>query len=208
MKTEVIMRIWLLNEIVKQKSKSWFFCATDIINIWNKIRRKEWLLDFNFSQFINWLWVKEFINELKLQYWEVIIKWWRWRNSKTWVHPLLFIDIALALSPKFKIEVYKWLEDNLLRFRNENWDNYKLMSWWLWINTKDKTRFWEEIKNIVNNIKIICGVQNWELANEDQLKKRDNIQRDISLACDIFSDNKKATDFVFNKYLSISNINS
>jgi hypothetical protein len=208
MKTEVIMRIWLLNEIVEQKSKSWFFCATDIINIWNKIRRKEWLLDFNFSQFINWLWVKEFINELKLQYWEVIIKWWRWRNSKTWVHPLLFIDIALALSPKFKIEVYKWLEDNLLRFRNENWDNYKLMSWWLWINTKDKTRFWEEIKNIVNNIKIICGVQNWELANEDQLKKRDNIQRDISLACDIFSDNKKATDFVFNKYLSISNINS
>ena len=49
------------------------------------------------------------------------------RGQHLWVHPLLFIDMALWLNPKLKLEVYEWLFDKLLMYRNDSGDSFKRM---------------------------------------------------------------------------------
>ena len=44
------------------------------------------------------------------------------------MHPYLFIDFAMWLNPKFKYNVIQFVYDQLIRFRHEAGDNYKVMS--------------------------------------------------------------------------------
>ena len=105
MKTEVVMKRKLFGQEISQKSKSEFFSATDLVRAGNKRRIEHELPPFDLSQ---WLQTKkEFINALKDQYGKVLISGC---GHHTWVHPLLFIDIALAINPQLKIEVYKTIK--------------------------------------------------------------------------------------------------
>ena len=120
MKTEVIMRRELFGMEVRQKSKSEFFSATDLVragNHWRAVNNKPF---FNLTAWLKTKSTSEFIAELEKEYGSAISK-----GSKTWVHPFLFIDLALAISPKLKIEAYTWLYDQLLSNRNDSGDSYK-----------------------------------------------------------------------------------
>ena len=185
--TEVVMQRKLFNCDIAQKSKSEFFSATDLVRAGNQWRRLNNLADFNLS-----LWLKnkttiEFINELKAVYGKPLIKG-RGRKAHTWVHPYLFIDLALAISPKLKIETYSWLYDYLLRYRNESGDSFKKMAGALYMQFTNKRAFSKYMAEVSKQIKFVCGVSkwdDWQKADASVLAKRNKIHENIALLADV-----------------------
>lgn len=191
MKTEVLMKRDLFGYPVEQKSKSEFLSATGLIKAGNLWRRQNGIPDFNFTAYLSSKGTKEFIQELEKEY-GIVIEKGKAKKSKTFVHPLLFVDIALAISPKLKIETYKWLYDNLLKFRNDSGDSYKKMTGALYQRTPDKHLFHRYITRVAKQIQEACGVSCWEEANEAQLKQRDRIHENISLLCNVLNNREEA----------------
>lgn len=187
MKTEVIMKRELFGIEVNQKSKSEFFSATDLVKAGNKWRIGHDMPPFNFSMWLKSKSTVEFIAELKEEYGNAIF-----RGKKTWVHPFLFIDLALAISPKLKIEAYKWIFDQLLANRNASGNSYKQMCGSLYAHHGNKREFHKFVSVIAKRIKEKCEVNDWQNANEAQLKKRDQIHHDISLLANAMNNNNEA----------------
>ncbi len=106
---------------------------------------------FNLSMFLKNEKTKDFISMLEEDYGTVITKG-RGRNSSTWVHPFLFIDIALAISPKLKIQAYEWLYDELLKYRNTSGDSYKKMCGAIACNTSAR-ELTSTIQDVARSIK-------------------------------------------------------
>lgn len=191
MKTAVHMKRELFGCEVEQNSKTEMFNATSLAKAGNKWRAMNGLSDFNLSQWLKSKGTVEFIAALKEKHGDVL-KIGRGRNGSTWIHPLLFIDMALAISPSLKIEVYEWLFDNLLKYRNESGDSYKRMAGALFMNASDKTYYHKYIQDVAQKIKLACNVNDWQSATEDQLKKRDKIHDAITLLCDVLRNNDEA----------------
>lgn len=187
MKTEVEVKRKLFGCEITQKSKSEFFSATELVSAGNKWRSNEGITNFNLAQYLKLKNVSEFINELDSKYGKSVVKG-RGRSSQTWVHPLLFIDIALAINPRLKVEVYEWLFDNLIKFRNDSGDSYKEMSAAIWQRYQNKREFPKYIADVARRIKQSCGVDDWNTATESQLKQRDLIHHSIKLLSKVLTD--------------------
>ena len=127
----------------------------------------------------------------------------RGRGSHTWFHPLLFIDMALSISPTLKIEAYEWLFDNLIRYRNEGGDSYKRMCGALFVRTTRKTAFPLYISSVAKQIKLACGVVDWEHASQQQLEKRKKLHNDIELLSEVLNNNDEAVRLAILKSGSI-----
>lgn len=183
----------LFDVSIKQQSGGGFFSATDLVNAGNKWRLHNDKSLFNLSMYLKSKSFCEFKDEMESKYGNVIING-RGRNSATWVHPLIFIDIALAINPKLKIEVYEWLFDNLIKFRNDSGDSYKEMCAALYIRFKNKSEFHNYIINVANRIKKSLGVSDWQKASEEELRKRDLIHISIKLLCNVLNDTDKAVE--------------
>jgi hypothetical protein len=193
METEVLMKRDFMGGEVRQKSKSSFLSATDLISIGNEWRRSNGLNDFNLSQWFETKNNKEFISQMEKQFGVCVMKG-RGRSSITWVHPYIFLDLALSLNPQFKIEVYGWIQDNLLKYRNDSGDSYKKMTGALWLSIENKSKFKDELVYIANRIKIECDVTDWNEATEQQLKLRDKIHEYIALLSDIIRERENLID--------------
>jgi len=198
MTTEVIMKRELMGGEISQKSKTELFSATDLLKIGNKHRMLNGMQPFHFQVWLRNNSTQDFIKELKKQYKDVYIPG-RGRGKHTWVHPFLFIDLALSLSPTLKIEVYKWLYDFLLKYRNDSGDSYKRMAGALYFNQSNKSEYPKYICDVAKKIKEACGVDDWQKATEKQLEKRDNIHNNISLLCDVLKSNDKAVEYAIKK---------
>lgn len=48
-------------------------------------------------------------------------------NAGTWMHPILFVDFAMWINPKFKYDVIKFVYDEMIKFRNLAGDAYPSM---------------------------------------------------------------------------------
>jgi hypothetical protein len=94
----------LFGHLISQNSKTEFFSATDLVKAGNQWRARQGLDHFNNSEWFRLKSTMEFVAELESKYTKVKISG-KGRGKHTWVHPLLFIDLALAISPKLKIEV-------------------------------------------------------------------------------------------------------
>ncbi len=186
MKTQVLMKRELFGSEIKQQSKTGFFSATDLARAGNKWRFSRNLSSFNLSLFLKSKSALEFIEELNNKY-DIVLSKGRGRNSQTWVHPLLFIDIALAINPKLKVEIYEWLFDNLIKYRNDSGDSYKEMSAAIWQRFQNKREFPKYITKIANYIRKSCGVDNWNNASEKQLKLRDKIHYSIKTLTNVLT---------------------
>lgn len=191
MQTQVLMKRELFGCEISQQSKSEFFSATELVNAGNKWRLANGFKEFNLSQYIKSNSFVEFKTELENKY-GCVLSSSRGRNSNTWVHPLLFIDIALAINPKLKIEVYEWLFDNLIKFRNDSGDSYKEMSAAIYVRFSNKREFPNYIQKVANYIKSELKVDDWQKATEEQLKKRDIIHNSIRLLCNVLNDTNQA----------------
>jgi len=204
MKTQVIMKRDLFGEQIQQQSKTEFFSANDLVRAGNKWRIANGLPAFNLQEWFRRKSSKEFINELQNKYGKVKIAG-RGRNSNTWVHPLLFIDIALAINPKLKIEVYEWLFYNLIKFRNNSGDSYKEMAGALWVRCKNKRQFSKYIQNVALQVKNACGVTDWETATEEQLRKRDLIHNSIKTLANVLSNPDDAVRLGIKEHINLHN---
>lgn len=192
MQTAVIMKRELFGSEISQNSKNLFFSATDLVKAGNVWRSSNKMPLFNMSEWLRNDSTIEFMKELEKQF-PIIKVSGRGRGSHTWVHPLLFIDMALAISPTLKVEVYKWLYDNLIGFRNESGDSYKEMCGALFVHSKRKDMFAKNITELVIRIKHSCNVKgDWEHATEAQLALRDTMHKNIKLIANLTRDNNTA----------------
>ena len=191
MKTAVVMKRELFGVEISQQSKTEFFSATELISAGNKWRIANGYSAFNLSQYLKSSSFIEFKTELEKKYGNVMSVG-RGRNGQTWVHPLLFIDIALAINSKLKIEVYEWLFDNLIKFRNDSGDSYKQMSAAIYLRYTNKRDFHNYIQKVANYIKAELKVDDWQKATEEQLKKRDTIHNSIRLLCNVLNNTNQA----------------
>ena len=187
MKTEVIMKRELFGQGISQKSQSEFFSATDLVKAGDKWRLANGLKAFNLSQYLKGSKAMEFIAEVESKYSKSVITG-RGSKAHTWVHPLIFIDIALAINPKLKVEVYEWLFDQLIKYRNDSGDSYKEMSAALFTRIGNVREFTTIIGKVALLIKESIGVKDWQTATEYQLKQRDNIHISIKLLCRVLTD--------------------
>lgn len=185
------MKRELFGHEISQQSKTEFFSATELVNAGNKWRNDNNLSDFNLSQYLKSNSFVEFREELEKKYGNVVTSS-RGRNSNTWVHPLIFIDIALSINAKLKVEVYEWLFDNLIKFRNDSGDSYKEMSAAIYARFGNKRDFPIYIQKVANYIKTELKVNDWQTATEYQLKKRDTIHNSIRLLCNVLNDPNQA----------------
>ena len=192
MKTQVIMIRELLGYDIRQQSKTEFFSATDLAKAGNVFRFKEGRAMFNMSTWLKSESTKLFIAELEASFDCEAVDITRGRNGCTWVHPLLFIDMALAISPKLKIEIYSWVMDELLKHRNNSGDTYKAMCGALYVRHGDKQTYPNMITSLARDIKSACGVTDWQAATEEQLKRREKIHYDISLLSSALNNNEEA----------------
>lgn len=188
METEVIMSRELFNREIRQKSKTEYFCASDLVNAGNAWRLANGKKLFNYSQWLKSPNTQDFIKALEIDIGAKAIIKGKQKNSLSWIHPFLFIDLALAISPELKVEAYKWLYDNLLKYRNQSGDSYKKMCGALFLTQSNKTLYQEELKKLANRIKVECGVNDWEHATEEQLTLRNRIHDNIALLSDIIKD--------------------
>lgn len=191
MKTAVVMRRALLGGEISQNSKTEMLSATDLAKVGNKWRIANGLEPFSMKSWLNNKGTKEFIAELEARYGEVK-KNARGKGSHTWMHPLLFIDMALAISPKIKIETYEWMFDQLIKSRNESGDSYKAMCGAMYVRARSKTNFYQYVQEVARKIKQACQVADWNSATESQLKLRDKLHNDIALLADVLNNNDEA----------------
>ena len=198
MKTEVEMKRELFGCEITQKSKSEFFSSTDLVRAGNLWRGLNSLSTFNVTAWFGNKSTKEFIEEIEKKHGKALIKG-RGKGSHTWVHPLLFIDLALSISPKLKIEVYEWLFDHLIRERNNSGDSYKTMCGNLYVRHGHKKTFPKYISDLAIKIKRKCRVLDWQKATESELKLRDKIHYDIALLSDVLNNNEEAVRIAFNR---------
>lgn len=203
MKTAVLMKRELFGHEVEQNSKTEMFNATSLAKAGNRWRMINNLSEFNLAQWIKSKGTQEFISALEKKHGEVLKTGGRGRNGATWVHPLLFIDLALAISPTLKIEVYEWLFDNLLKFRNESGDSYRKMVGALFQNITDKTTAVDYVQDVARKIRLACNVDDWQTATEAQLSKRDKIHEAITLLCDVLRNNDDAVRIALVKAVQI-----
>jgi hypothetical protein len=132
MKTAVIMQRQNMNGLsIRQNSKNQFFNATDLVEAYNlktgDLKRIQNYLDNEATKrFMVALAQAENDNNSKESNLNNgLIETKRGKYGGTWMHPYLFIDLAMWLSPEFKVTVIRWVYDNLIKLRNEAGDSFK-----------------------------------------------------------------------------------
>lgn len=173
---------------IKQRNTDEYFSATDLVRAGNKYRLNNGMDKFNLTSWRKSNSTSEFIKTLEVEIGKPAIILGRGKNHETWVHPFLFIDLALSISPVLKVKVYRWVYDNLIKYRNSSGDSYKKMCGALYITQSNKSKYEEEIKKLALRIQKEVGINNWQEASQEQLKLRDKIHENIALLSDIIRD--------------------
>lgn len=186
MKTAVIMKRELLGSVIRQDSKTCMFNAGDLHTVGNISRANKGLPEKQMAQYFTLDSTKELIDQLFFIEGveeELIKKSRRGKDGGTWVHPIVFVDMAMWYSAEVRVHVLKWVVDGLISFRNESGDSYKAM--WRELNehygdtiTK-KPILYRQISSKINEACGIGGDRNWQTATEAQLKLRDRIHNNI-----------------------------
>lgn len=126
MKTNVVMIRPMGQFSVSQRTKDGMFNATDLLKQWNGVRTNP---QRDLSKFWESSKVNEFLQALvdegilttpKQGYLKR-----EGRYGGTWMHPYLFIKFAMWISPKFEVQVIRFVYDQLIKYRHEAGDNFK-----------------------------------------------------------------------------------
>lgn len=192
MKTTKIMERPFYGSIIRQNHHTGYLSLKDLHELGNQVRRDRGLSSKNHADYFQTKETKEFLFFVAIEEGLSIdqlkdVK--KGRNGETWLHPLVFLDIATWYNPQFKVKVLKWFYDNLLMFRDNSGDSFKSMNIAL-----DKQFNMNSLKYIVvaNRIANACGIyereKRWEKATTEQLELRDKIQNNIALLADMSND--------------------
>lgn len=174
--TQILLRPF--NKGVIQQRTDGFFNAHSLTNMYNaetgNLKHP--------SNFLRNDSTKEFIAELSkhtgLSTEELFTKP---RQQSCWMHPLLFLDFAMWVSPDFKLKVLLWLQDNLIEFRNQSGDYYIEMTQTIsdtyqkWAGKKANALIFIKEANFLNELMGIESNTRNEL-NEKQLSDLNKLQ--------------------------------
>jgi len=211
MKTSVIMQREMGGLSIRQDTKNSFFNATDLIKLYN-LKNNEFKRIESYSandstkRFMDALAKDEVLNSKNSCYLEnglMLTK--RGKNGGTWMHPYLFIDFAMWLSPEFKVTVIRWVYDNLIKLRHEAGDSFKDVNEALFEkypnSSPDVYRHEASMINYLSFGSYSTGQRN--LANEDQLNLLKRLQKaDIKLIKEGKSFYERQQELIkFKKYL-------
>lgn len=135
MKQNVVMIRKMGNFDVSQRTKDGMFNGTLLLSQWNKSIGANGRKGKRVDDFLNLESTKQFLNALNEdilntenpRYLKTHISD-RGKNGGTWMNPLLFIDFAMWLNPRFKVNVLKFVYDELIKQRNDAGDNYISLS--------------------------------------------------------------------------------
>lgn len=133
MTTNQVVKRKFMNSEVSQRTNDSYFNATELLQIYNdktnsSRRFKDFWENKNTQEFVKEL-EKElgFLNGDNSAHSETY-KTTRGKGGSTWMHPYLYVKFAMWLSPKFELQIIKWVYDNLIEFRNTAGVDYKEMS--------------------------------------------------------------------------------
>lgn len=171
---------------VVQRTKDSMFNATQLLKQWNKYSGQKKMM----SHFLENISTKEFIkvleNDNDTSYRNSVIMKSRANkgiNAGTWMHPYLFIDFAMWLNPKFKLEVIKFVYDQLIEFRHSAGDMYRGLTNSL---MKFKDVNYSQVAKGLNWItfdKHESGIR--QVASQNQLKELTDLQKKLAFAIDM-----------------------
>lgn len=183
MKTAQIMSRPLLDGTIRQNHKTRWFNATDLLKLANRKNEQLGKPVKKIAHYFENDSTKEFMEEImEKESLTLVYSSKKGKNGGTWVHPLLLIDIAMWLSPEFKYNAMKWLEDELINKRDESGESYKKMAHSIaQYMGNDIARVGIAIPKIAKAIKTNLNVSDWNSTTEENLKKRDEIQKNISI---------------------------
>jgi hypothetical protein len=130
MKTTQLMKRDFGGSQITQRTSDRFFNATELLSIYNQSNETQ----RRFKDFWENQNTQAFLNELELDILNghnsphlKTHETSRGRGGATWLHPYLFVKFAMWLSPKFELQIIKWVYDNLIDFRTQAGDYYKEM---------------------------------------------------------------------------------
>lgn len=187
--------------IIRQRTKDSFFALNDIILLCDHwlFTQKNTIKRFDIHQYFRLNSTKDFMEELNKNInGQSLIK--GVKNKTGWVHPFLMLDILLWANPKFKVEVYSWLNDYLIQNRINSGDSYVRMCGVLYRYSKQKSQFNVAIRMISKQIKDFIGVSEWNKASQEQLKRRDELQNFIADLAETLQNSKEAVRLGFVNY--------
>jgi hypothetical protein len=190
MKTVVILQRPMNGLQIRQNSGNQFFNATDLIDLYNKQKGEEkriqhYLDNESTKRFLIALAAAENQNSRNSGDFENgLLETKRGKNGGTWMHPYLFIDFAMWLSPEFKVTVIRWVYDNLIKLRHAAGDSFKEVNEAIFETAPASPPFiYANEAKMINKLVFgnpDAGQRNF--ANEDQLALLKSLQRaDIKL---------------------------
>jgi len=183
MKTAQIMQRPILDGKVRQNHKNGWFNANDLLDIHNRKAKQIGKPTKKINAYTVNSTSMEFFEEIMNQ--ESITSVYsskKGKNGGTWMHPLVFVDFAMWVSSEFKYFAMQWLSDELLKNRDESGESYKKMASAVSIYMGDDlARAGTAIPKIARAIKNNLCVEDWNNTTEENLKKRDEIQKNISI---------------------------
>lgn len=114
---------------VLQRTKDGMFNATALLNQWNraagmKKEMNDYLRLQSTHDFLSALQSEFDFKDGNSPYLTSRGKY----SGGTWMTPLLFIDFAMWLNPKFKVQVLKFVYDELIKCRTADGDNYNVLA--------------------------------------------------------------------------------
>lgn len=180
---------------VTQRTQDGMFNATELLKQWNKKSGQQKQVGHYFEIQPT----KEFINavldeENKCRYNDKISLSGIYTskrglmNGGTWMHPLLFIDFAMWLNPTFKVQVLKFVYDELIKYRNDAGDAYREMSSAIAkiVPKKELPVSIPKVAEAINHISF--GQHEKEIRNrqgEEPMKDLVNLEKEITLLINV-----------------------
>lgn len=196
MKTNQLMKRPMGQFEVLQRTSDSYFDANALVSQWNNIkgnpRRKisEYLKSPKTIEFINAIendlsQCREYDNaDFKA------VKEVKGRNTKNgrtkdqlWVHPFLFIDLCMWINPSFKLQVVKFVYDELIKNRHLAGDNYNILT--AAIAKLPNTDYKEVAKAIQWIVFNMTGKNLRQSATQEQLKEISEIEHSLAFSIDM-----------------------
>ena len=140
MKTNQVMIRQMGDFQVEQRTRDGFFNLTSLIKQWNNhvdnqqvlnpqksgvLKKKDlddYLSNKSTSDFIHVIMDRENLQDKK-----DVVRTVKGKHGGTWVHPMFFIDAGMWINPYFKYDVLKFVQDEMIKFRNLAGDAYPEM---------------------------------------------------------------------------------
>jgi hypothetical protein len=169
---------------VNQRTSDGMFNATELLSQWNDFAGTQKQMSHFTENASTKEYIKTIENDLNSKERNSVLIQSRGKNGGTWMHPYLFIDFAMWLNPKFKLQVIKFVYDELIKYRHEAGDAYILLSYSLGkiVPKSFLPIAIQKVSQAMNHIVFNnhqTGIRNKE-ASEENLRELSELEKKIS----------------------------